>query len=269
MSNAEHLSADWLEGSQPELSRSLEHSLSYHIPTCSTMDQKTATDCVHGRAPWKAPLFTCVLGDSQSRHLNNAMARYIDHDRNTTDSSEKRWGFGGTDFSTEASHHVNHIPDEWGTCLTSKKCILPHINQIERCSTLLINFGQWPASKELGGPGRHAFTVSQYGNAVEKALTTAKQVYPNKRLLWLTIHAHSDNAQQRSHPPTDWRYDVVLRQFNQAAIRACKSTGVDYIDVFEVMNAVNDITYDGQHYGHAVERGLAKLVFNEICTLPV
>ena len=44
----------------------------------------------------------------------------------------------------------------------------------------------------------------------------------------------------------------------------CARQGFEYIDIFEIANVVHDVSYDGAHYIHAVEREIIRIILHSL-----
>ena len=66
-------------------------------------------------------------------------------------------------------------------------------------------------------------------------------------------------------PPDEWRTDVVLRLYNEAAVKELEAINFEYIDVFRIANVLHDLTYDGSHFKAPVEREVARVIFHSLC----
>ena len=107
--------------------------------------------------------------------------------------------------------------------------------------------------------------MSRYAATVRAALLGARDLFPQKRLIWLTTHPTGEKPRMYSVPPTEWRTDVVFRAYNEAAIEVMNEMDFEYVDVFRVANVLHDLSYDGNHYKIPVEREVARIIFHTLC----
>ena len=97
-----------------------------------------------------------------------------------------------------------------------------------------------------------------------------RSLNPEKRLKWLTTHPHGEtddlySPYNSSTSIKDWRSDIVLRYYNEAARRVCRKIGTEFIEVFEVANSLHDLSFDGAHYNGPIERQIARTVMHALC----
>lgn len=270
----EVLPVTFMAGAQMSVELLLD-SLRYELESCRLMSDAAIENCVRGGVPYAAPLQLCLFGDSQTRHLSNALITLMQADQSFFSASSNK-----TDKSRIASSFIHDVDDWWGDCFVCPPaacdgCVADlcrpeaaqvppcNLTVVERCSAVLFNFGQW----QVAPPEGHGdpWPVSRYAAAVDRALRNARLMLPEKRLIWVTLHPHGETDPMYTKPPTDWRTDIVLGAYNDAALKACEAHNFEFIDIFNVANAVHDLTYDGAHYKAPVARELARLVYHSVC----
>jgi hypothetical protein len=221
-------------------------SLHYTHANCELISNQGIHSCLSSQG-----LDMCLYGDSQTRNLNNAIigliedAEHIAHPR-TREPKEVR-----------ISQQTTFISGQYGTDFGK-------VNHT--CKTIFVNFGQWPA----GYPEHYAWTVPQYARAVKEAVLRIQFLNPKKLLIWLTTHPYGEvellyKPFNVSSGRKDWRNEVVLREYNEAAKDICREVGVEFIEVFDVINAVHDLAFDGFHYNGPIERQIARTVLHRLC----
>ena len=147
---------------------------------------------------------------------------------------------------------------------------------MDRCASILTNFGAWPASSKTGGSPWPVTKYSQKVGAIMEQLAARRQTR-GTHVGWLSNMPYSLNAGEGPYfngghprdslmmsrenrasrkrnslvncPPTDWRFPHVLEAYNQAAARAAERYSVDFIDVWSIAFPLLELTYDGIHYG--------------------
>jgi hypothetical protein len=242
------LSPAFLFGAQA-VEAARHENLSYAFERCRLMDDNDIRRCVHGTPP----LVVCVIGDSQARHASDALIHYI---------QAKHPFLEGNLTSTQTDKHVpvgtfiHFVDDVWGNWTRWAT-----LAEVQSCNAILFNFGQWPA----GWPMGYAWPVSRYGTAVRAAALGARATLPSKRLVWLTNHPNGHADRMATSPPDEWRTDVVLREYNEAAVKELESINFEYIDVFRIANVLHDLTYDGSHFKVPIEREVARIIFHSLC----
>jgi hypothetical protein len=223
-------------------------SLHYTHSSCELISDAGINTCKSSQA-----LEMCLYGDSQTRNLNNAIVQLL---KGTTHNAHSR---SHKPKEIRSSQQTHYIEGQYGTDLGK----IDH-----NCGTIFMNFGHWPA----GYPGMHAWTVSQYASTVEEVLIKVQNLNPDKRLIWLTTHSFGERIElylrldnTTSTITKDWRSDVVLQKYNEAAKKSCRRVGVEFIEVFDVLNALHDLAFDGCHYSGPIEKQVARTVLHRLC----
>jgi len=198
-----------------------------------------------------------MVGDSQLRHLAGAMHDVVQEHRQYLFLSQDALN-STTDKRIQTSEFIHFTYDNWGLCFINRNCDVAAMNH---CSAVLFNFGHWAA----GWPKGYAWSASRYAQEVQAALNGARKLFPKKRLIWITNHPHGETRSISTTPPEDWRNDMVLHSYNDAALRILKELDFEHVDIFRVANVLHDLTYDGAHYKGAVERELARITLHTLC----
>lgn len=200
--------------------------------------------------------YICFVGDSHMRYLYNdiALSLFGGVDGNVALNKEARneshFRFYNLHFASDVDGNLRAIQ--------------------ETCSTLFVNFGQWP----LGWPQGRPLTVSEFASDVEQVLAKLKtalasplgsesEVQKLRKMYWLFQEPCPETGVFQC-PARDWRSHAWTRAYNKQAARTAEAHAIDVIDVFSAYEAVQELTYDGCHYvspvtGAAVDMVLQKL----------
>lgn len=240
----------FLTGPQPALADVMAGPARYVFKDCRLIRDDELREFVLSSTTRKGAL--CVVGDSHGRHLSNAMIEFV-HNMTARELSSR------TDkkIIADGDNAIKYVQDVWGTSFQYGENGM--MQSISTCSTLLFNFGQWQLNFQAGSP----WPASAYADAVRLTLRVAKRL-AGKRVFWLTTHAYSENSEMYLQSPNNWRSDIALSDYNQAARLVADAEGVGFIDLFAIADAMHDLTYDDCHYKSPVERELARVVLHTI-----
>jgi hypothetical protein len=195
----------------------------------------------------------CFAGDSQMRHIY-AMTHAI------MTSSEIQTD--GTLRDIAPSTWSRYIKVTFGDELES--------SDLSNCSRLILNIGQWP----LGWPaGDKPWTIRRFYDRVDGMLTKIRVENPTLagKIWWLSTHPHGLSRTMHGRNSTgnkkDWRTDPYIHHQNMV-MRSYVSQldpPLPYIDTFDMLFPLSDLSYDGAHYLGTPGHWAAALVLNEIC----
>eukprot|EP01041_Mallomonas_annulata_P007329 gene7329-14949_t len=241
----EALPAKYLHGPQLHIPNKINNALSYKSSHCRLLNINEVNfeifESICG--------YICTVGDSQARHLHNSMIAVVTNNLtliNPPDTNKT--------IFTILSHPIfKYFSDQWA---------IKDFHHSE-CSIVLVGAGQWHA----GWPEGYPHSVLDYSIIIRNALLRYKSKPFIKRLLWITPFPHGSADSLFRVPPEDWRNEIVLHAYNNAAIEVCKELNVDYIDIFGIANVLHDLSYDAAHFKAPVAREMALLVLNVLVAL--
>jgi hypothetical protein len=200
----------------------------------------------------------CFVGDSQMRHLFNGFVR---PEFNLKVSWPGTTGRQGADKSTVHHPTYQFFRISWGHEFAKLN--------ITRCSSLVINLGQWHISKASfrtinGSKVEYPWSPARYlkqMDVVAKQLQAAKQA--GTRVFWATINSHGyiDRFVNR----TDFRTEPWLLLFNSIAATVMHQHHIPVIDTYSITDVFKDLTYDGAHYKGYVGHWATAAVAHDLC----
>ncbi len=240
----------FLLGAQPNLTM-LSEELRFILVDCALAD-----DAFLRRMAMKHRM--AIFGDSQNRHLTTSLVELID------DTSFKYLNITQrTDKTIHSDEFVTFIYDPFAHCFLgehndyNETCPHTFSNITRECDILLLNFGQW----QIGWPSNPPWNITHYLDKVHTVMARANAMFPSKRIVWLTIHPHGEIYEYHKN---EFRNDIVLKEYNNAAVELCRRYGYEYVDVFRHANALHDLTYDGAHYKIPVEREIVRILLHSL-----
>lgn len=178
----------------------------------------------------------CLWGDSHLRHLSNSM---ISIRANRTDFPPRN-----ALQHPNIIYSVNHFGDFVASAQTWTN---PH-----NCSSIIFNFGVWPASRFAKPP---FWSVELYRQRLEVAMQSLVDIQ-NKmglQIIWATSNPHGIN-----HLP-------LIRQYNAISRALAVSLHIPMLETFDIIEPLLDLSYDGGHYKGVVGWTLGNHAFNMVC----
>lgn len=201
----------------------------------------------------------CLVGDSQIRHLALVLYGLFEG----LDASFFHAKTLKTDKFVYGNERIHDFDDVW-----AKMDFLPsQYDLLSNCSTIIVSFGQWHVSHARGG----LYTPSDYASLTNRTLTKYRSLYPTHKILFIgtmpfgvfhLIYATVEDTEMMF----DYRNDVVLRALNVAAMDTCRALGsFGCLNLFEVGNALRDLSYDTCHFKAPVINQLGLAVVTTLC----
>jgi hypothetical protein len=198
----------------------------------------------------------CFFGDSQSRHMANAVSRILHNIKpdvaisNKTDKEVEWW-----DESLHSQVLFFWDPYAEGAMKTGM--------YDSRCTYVVANFGQHPLV--IGSP----WSVDRYKERVLQVLSAAKATRDSRSFLWLTVHPAGLNAWEFSSKTYNISANSYRTSFNLGLYAAesralARRLGVNSLNLWEMGNPLLDLSYDASHYKLPVEYELATVVLASI-----
>ena len=194
----------------------------------------------------------CMWGDSQMRHLYNTIVAALFHSAQDLTDREKKEAIDGPDY-------VNFFWKVWDNFDQDIDELLASGN----CSTIIANFGQWPA----GWPEEYPWQFDKYKVYAEADMVYLKLLkgkYSGVRTYWMTTNPHG-YAGYGIPAGCEWRTDPVLDRYHEISLKLAFTHGVRILDTYRIAKPLNDLTYDGSHYQGIVGWMLATYALEEIC----
>lgn len=211
-----------------------------------------------------APITWCLIGDSQTRHLANAISRIY------LNLPPEIPVFNHSDHRENFHRKIHYFKDTWGGVMDYGGNIdieqfFTSISNSSACDIVTLNFGQWHLSHATHG---QPLSVSKYEAAVRHYISVAVRMFGRDRLLWLTVHPCGEiisngNFSIFGSGRLEFRSSHYLGLFAKASVHVAKSLRVAYFDIFSVANAIHDTSYDGCHYKGPLEGEVAWLVYHK------
>lgn len=194
----------------------------------------------------------CFAGDSQMRHLH-LMANTILGRQNVSTN--------GTNKHIVASDWSRYIHLTFGKELGDA--------DLSNCSRLALNIGQWP----IGWPAGDApWTAHAFLLRLEEMLQNIFLKWPHLKMStsWISTHPVGILMSRMGTTATlhrDWRTDPYIMQQNSVARQHLRKRHpfVEYIDTFEILFPVSDLSYDGAHYLGTPGYWATAVVLNSLC----
>ena len=117
-----------------------------------------------------------------------------------------------------------------------------------QCTDVLMNFGQWPLA---GGVLDGSFwPLQQYQLGLEVAGEYLLFLREQGKAVWW-VSTMSQSIKHGHTGKNDWRSDALVAIYNRLSHAHFTSLSIPIIDVFHVMNTLQEATYDGSHYSVA------------------
>jgi len=198
----------------------------------------------------------CLFGDSHMRHILYYLGLQcgIKSIVKTCSKKSKRCEFRCTQTASIKQASVLYTKDTYGEVLIRRN--------IRNCDILVVNYGHWQA----GWPGGRCQTIEEYKSSVQLTVEhVMKMAQPHMIMVWLSVNPMPFIRDIYGKcPPSDWRNDVVLRAYNNAAkcvMDAEFSASREwrerwhFLNVFDIIDPIRDVSYDGTHYANPI--GLA------------
>ena len=195
-----HLSSFKIEDNEFE-------DLTYLPHGCLIDPIEDLTYWARGQNGTTSPPIICLFGDSQTRHLSNALHEVIWGKHNFFHNPSSDGNPPGNSLSirymkTGMSNNASNYEFIDSGEFEGTKSQLGQWN----CSFILLNFGQWQISWAMG---KHPETISKYRSSVNMALLNAITARSSAQLFWLTTHAHGEMSVSLIYfPPVSYTYVV-------------------------------------------------------------
>jgi hypothetical protein len=198
----------------------------------------------------------CFAGDSQMRHIYS-MANSI---------------ISGTYLSPLTSGTtVKTFPISlWSRYLPVKFGDEAQGLDLQNCTSLALNIGQWPIAYTAGA---RPWTIQRYGRAVHELFNAivTKNPHLRSRITWISTQPHGLVAGRhgsQTREPSDWRTDPFIAQQNAFMIEFTSRhvPPVSYIDTYGLLYPLSDLSYDSAHYHGTPGFWASALVLHRLCT---
>lgn len=228
---------------------------------------KLPCDSANPRSP--IPGRTCVVGDSQARHLYNALTSIVANNMTFIKTHHVT-----SDKTIVNGSHFRVFDDHWGECLAPGRvnhsygpgqapdgCDFTNSNSY--CDVILYNFGHWQSAWVEG----FASSQSMLAQHVEYVFAiVSSNTYLRDRFIVVTNHpGDPPHASQ----PVEWRNMAVLSMYDKTVISLAKKYRIRVIDISHVGMPLMDLPYDAGsrhccHYKAPVEVGVAYYVLHHL-----
>jgi hypothetical protein len=150
-----------------------------------------------------------------------------------------------------AHESIKHIPpSDWGKYIHLTFGHEAASMDVDNCTSLALNIGQWPVSYSAGA---RPWTIQRYRSTVERMIDTVllRARHLNGSMSWVSTQVHGlvrGLHGSESSPPTDGRPDPYILHENALMQGMSATWGLPYIDTVSVINPLTDRSYDSGHY---------------------
>jgi len=200
----------------------------------------------------------CLFGDSQIR--NSVWEYFVDIFGTKVVNSGKYNNWARPFYETmkiySNGNMIAYFHDTFGTRISE-------IGIGMACEYVIFNIGQWPAATSSS-----LFAYKQMVASAFRRVENIETFPVLKRAFWISTLPISYQRRTYQCPPTDLRNDAILPLFNNIAKSlAHMSSLVSYVDVYDVVDTLRDLSYDGAHYGNPVGELVAQIVLRNLLDL--
>jgi hypothetical protein len=205
-------------------------------------------------APAAARPSWCWVGDSQMRHLFNAMVRWLEPDNVACRAATL----------VKEPCVPRHVALHYHRALLPRGLAVAARAASHKCGLVFVNAGQWPLSIYSGLTAAGAprpYTEAEYVAELQPALAALAQDLGAARVVWVDTGAFPPSGLARSAQP-DWRNLQALRLFNAAARHAATTLGLATLGASELGQVLSDLSFDQLHYLAPVGREAARVVLH-------
>lgn len=207
--------------------------------------------------------FVCFVGDSQTRHLHNGYVRLM-----TGQQPPAVWNNSAHGKFVAVSNASRYLLNKWGDAAWSQD------KELSRCTDIVVNFGQWPASNLVKTPVA-PWPAAMYISALMKEREAMHELsLGGTRVYWTTTASFPIRRDffgcGRGKGLRDGRTDPVLLLYNKLAHDVMQGRNIPVIDTYSITSSLPDATYEGAHYSDkgAVGFHVVQLVANVVCNAP-
>lgn len=207
------------------------------------LDLPQMLDCV------KKAVF-CFIGDSQMRHMYDAAMELLkgSHDTGCTKQNKT------CSAMPELHYFAFRYGHEWAS-------VKPTAVQ-KKCTHILINFGQWP----LGWTEPQPWTYQRYRDALETLFNHLSEHPAEVQIFWISTSPLPYLPKTTSCPPCEWRFPHIVQHYNGIAeLMLERFPRLQYVDVFDMIFHMFDVSYDSAHYRHPIQPFAIKYVLTHTC----
>ena len=198
----------------------------------------------------------CFYGDSQVRNLVNTITAQIDSA--SCDPIEMQAGRASC-TAPGFAYKTIHYDTDWN-----------FEDEVEGCSHIFLNYGQWPAAWATDPP----WSFAQYRQSVTlfaQQMAGVKSRHITTKIYFLSTNLHSFSILMTPCPVKDYRFPHIIEAYNLAAREAFSMVQdfVGYIDTNRVIRPLFDLSFDCAHYqgpvGVALANSIGNCIYHDVC----